>query len=80
LNGTPRVLVYADDVNILGESINTINSNIQCLLQASRQVSLEVNAEKTKYIAVSRHQNVGQNQNLLIPNKSFQVLGSNSNK
>jgi len=42
------------------------------LLEASRKVGLEVNAERTKYIVVSYHQTVGQNHSLLIANKSFE--------
>jgi hypothetical protein len=41
------------------------------MLVASRAVGLEVNTENTKYVVVSRHQNAGRNQNLLIANKSF---------
>jgi hypothetical protein len=41
------------------------------LLQAGREVGLEVNTEKSKYMLVSHHQNVGQNHNFLTVNKSF---------
>jgi len=41
------------------------------VLEVSREVGLEVNTEKTKYMVVSRHQNVGQNHNLLIANRYF---------
>jgi hypothetical protein len=46
-------LVYADDVNLLGNSINTIKENSETILQASRDIGLEINAEKTQYMIVS---------------------------
>jgi hypothetical protein len=67
-----EIFVYVDDVNLLGDSINTIKENTETLLQASRDVSLEINAEKTEYMIMSRHPNSGQNQNIRIANESFE--------
>jgi hypothetical protein len=42
------------------------------MLQTSREVNIEVNTDKTKYMLVYCHQNVGQNQNVIVANKSFE--------
>ena len=47
LNGTHQFLVYADDVNILGGSINNIKKNAAALVMASKEIGLEVNVDKT---------------------------------
>jgi hypothetical protein len=59
LNGTHQLLVYADDVNLLGDNINSVKKNTETLIGDSKEVGLEVNAEKTKCMFMSCHQNVG---------------------
>jgi hypothetical protein len=61
LSSPSQLLVYADDVNTLCGSIHTIRKNTEILLIASKEIGLEVNAEKTKYMVMSRDQNAGQN-------------------
>ena len=48
LNGTHQLLAYADDVNILGGSIYTLKENAEALVAATKEVGLEVSADKTK--------------------------------
>jgi hypothetical protein len=61
LNGTHQLLAYTDDVNPLGDNTDTVNKNTETLTDDSKEAGLEVNIEKTKYMLLSRHQNVGQN-------------------
>ena len=63
LNGTHQCLVYADDVNILCGSIHSIKKNTEALVVASKEIGLEVNADKTKYMGVSRNHNGVHSQN-----------------
>ena len=72
LNGTHQVLVYADDVNILGGSVHTVKENAEALIMASKETGLEVNADKTKYMVMSRDQNAGQIHSMKIDNISFE--------
>ena len=53
LNGTHQLLAYADDVNILGGSVNTVKKNAEALMVTTKEIGLEVNAHKTKYMTVS---------------------------
>jgi hypothetical protein len=59
-------LVYVDDVNLLGDNIDTIKKNTQTLIDASKEVGLEVNTDTNKYMLMSRHQNSGQNHYIKI--------------
>jgi hypothetical protein len=52
-------LVYADDVNISGGSVHTLKQDRETLVVASKEIGLEVNADKTKYMVMSGDQNAG---------------------
>jgi hypothetical protein len=58
LNGTHQLLAYADEVNLQGDNMYTIK-NKETLIEASREISLEINVEKTKHMVLSLHKNVG---------------------
>jgi hypothetical protein len=47
LYGTHQLLAYADDINILGGSIHTVKENAEALLVATKEIGLEVNADKS---------------------------------
>ena len=65
LNGKRQVFVYADDVNMLGENLQTVRENTEISINIRKDIGLGVNFEKTKYVITSHHQNVAQNQNIV---------------
>jgi hypothetical protein len=71
LNRTNQLLAHADDVNLLGDNIDTIKKNTELLIDVSKEVGLEIKVEKTKYMLLHHHQNAGQNRNLKIANGLF---------
>jgi hypothetical protein len=79
LNGTHQLLAYADDANLLGGNIDTINKNTETLIDASKEFGLEVNMQKTKYMLVSQDQNAGQNREIKIGNRSFENVSQLKN-
>jgi hypothetical protein len=67
LNGTHQLLAYADDVNIVGGNMDTIQKNTEAVLGAGKEVGLEVNSEKTKYMLMSRKK-AGQKHGINVAN------------
>jgi hypothetical protein len=74
LNSTHRLLAYVDDVNSLGGSIRAVKENAEALVVASKGIGLEVNADKTKYMVMSRDQNAGRSHSLKSANSSFKSV------
>jgi hypothetical protein len=50
-------------VNLVGDNIDSIEKNTETLIDASKEIGLEIYVEKTKYM-LSCHQNVGQDRNI----------------
>ncbi|KAJ4436711.1 hypothetical protein ANN_16843 [Periplaneta americana] len=74
LNGLHQLLVYADDMKMLGENPQTIRENAEILLEASKPIGLEVNPEKTKYMIMPRDQNIVRNGTIKIGDLSFEEV------
>jgi len=69
LNGKHQLLVYADDVNVLGGSVYTIKENAEPLVMSSRSL-LEV-SDQPKNMVISRDQNAGRSHSIKIDNRMF---------
>ena len=74
LSGIHQLLAYANDVNILGGSIRAVKENTEALVVAAKEIGLEVNADKTKYMVMSRDQNGGRGHSVKIDNSSFERM------
>jgi hypothetical protein len=61
-------------VNLLADNKDTIKKNTETLLDANKEVSLEISVEKSKYMLLSRHQNVGQIRDIKIAKRSFEYF------
>jgi biotin operon repressor len=65
--------VYADDVNLLGDNIDTVKTTIENLIEASKEVGIEVDTEKTKHMLLSHHQNAGQTHDIKRANRCLKM-------
>jgi hypothetical protein len=65
-------LPSVNDVSVLGGSIHTVKENAEAIVVATKEIGLEVNADKTKYMIMSRDQNAGQCHSMKIGNISME--------
>jgi hypothetical protein len=63
-------------MDLLRDNIVTIKKNTETLIDASKEVGLEVKAGKTKYMLLSYLQNEGQNQDIQIANRPFENVAA----
>ena len=56
----------------MGRSVHTKKKNTEALVIASKETGLEVNADETKYMVMSRDQNAGRSHIIKIDNSSFE--------
>jgi len=66
--------LYADDISILEGSVHTVEKRAENLIFASKEIGLEVNADKTRYMVTSGDQNAGRNHGVKIDNISFEKV------
>jgi hypothetical protein len=59
----------------LGKKARTAKENVKALVLATKEIGLEVNADKTEYVVMSRDQNAGRNHSMKTDNSSFEWLG-----
>ena len=69
-----ELLVNADDVHILGGSVRTMKESAEALVVASKEIGLEVNADKIKCTVVSRDQNAGRSYSIKNDNSSSEKV------
>ena len=73
MNGKHQLRLYCD-VNMLLKNLQTITANTEIFKKASKDIGLEVNSQKTRYMITTRQQNIVQNQNIVIENLSFEKV------
>jgi len=71
---------------IYWEEAYTLKENAEALVAATREIGLEVSADKTKYMVMSQDQNAGRIHSVRIDNSNFErveefkMFGNNFNK
>jgi hypothetical protein len=70
--GIYQLFFDADDVNILVGRAHTIQNNTEALVVASKEFGVDVNGDKTKYMAMSRDQNAGRNHDTQTGKNSYE--------
>ena len=56
----------------MGGSVHTVKENVEALVAATKEIGLEVNADKTKYMVMSREQTAGLSHSMKVDNISIE--------
>ena len=74
LNFSYQLLVYGDNVTILGGNVHTIKKHTEALVVASKENGLAIRADKytSKYVVMSRDQNAGRSHHIKTDNSYFE--------
>jgi hypothetical protein len=74
MNGTHQVLTYAEDVNLVGDTIRTIERNADVLLNACKDIGLAVYTGKTQYMEIGRNLRVIANEHIKVGSNSYEKV------
>jgi hypothetical protein len=74
LKVTHQLLAYADDFNIFDGSVHTIKKITETLFVGSKEIGLEMNADNTKYMVMSRDQNARRSHNVETDSNFFERI------
>lgn len=83
LNGLNQLFVYADDVNLIGDDIDALQSNTYVLVETFDGIGIQINIDEAKYIITSRNTKNEGNKNIKFRDEviekvnKFQYLGAN---
>jgi hypothetical protein len=61
-------------VNLQGGDLGTITRKTENVINSSKEIVLGINVEKTKYMLLFRHQNVGQKREIVIAKRLFENM------
>jgi hypothetical protein len=64
--------MYADNVNMLDGRVHTVEKNTETLAVASKEIGLEVIADKSKHMVMSQDWNAGQSHNMKTDKSSLE--------
>jgi hypothetical protein len=70
------LLAYADDVNMLEGRVLTVKENTEAVIFPTKETGLGVNADKPKYMIMSRYKNAGRSHNMKIDKVPLKRLES----